>query len=184
MLNKLSLLLFLSTLLCLSACVDTSTAGKSIVEKPFFDLKDYFAQEIERLAEKKNVTKKAFYNDKEETKIIENPNFSNELLIFSNTDINRTAWLDKYSVDSTFNSQQDLVAINYAATDEKLKTKSVRVEFANNDVSLIEITTVGNSAISQTENYLTYSPTKGYSIKSKQDVKFVSKNNINIQVIF
>ena len=183
MLNKFTLLL-LATLFCFSACVETSTAENPVVEKPFFDLKDYFAQEISRLAEKKNVTKKAFYNGKEETKIIENPDFSNELLIFSNTDINRTAWLDKYSVDSTLNAQQELAAIDYAALDKKLKTKSLRVEFANNVVSSIEIITAGNSAISQTENHLTYSPTKGYSIKSKQDVKFVSKNDINIQVIF
>ncbi|MGK0363634.1 MAG: hypothetical protein ACI85O_000687 [Saprospiraceae bacterium] len=183
MLNKFSLLL-LATLFCLSACVDTSTTEKPIVEKPFFDLKNYFAQEIERLAEKKNVTKIAFYNGKEETKIIKNPNFSNELLIFSNADINRTAWLDKYSVDSIFNTQQELTAINYAALDMNLKTKSVHVEFINNVVSSIEVATAGNSAISQAENYLTYSPTKGYSIKSKQDVKFVSKNDINIQVAF
>lgn len=142
------------------------------------------AQEINRLATKKSITKTAIYNGKEETKTIENPDLSNELLIFSNTDINRTAWLDKYSVDSTFNEQQKLVAIDYVALDEKLKTKSLRVEFTNNVVSLIEIVSAGNSAISQTENNLTYSPTKGYSIKSKQDVKFVSKNDINIQVVF
>ncbi len=183
MLNKLSLLL-LSSLFFLSACVDTSATDKSLVEKPFFDLKNYFAQEMTRLADKKNVTKKAFYNGQEETKIIENPNFSNELLIFSNTDINRTAWLDKYSVDSTFNAQQKLTTIDYASLDKKLKTKSLHVEFSNNVVSLIEITSAGNSAISQTNSKLTYSPTKGYSIKSEQSVKFVSQNDINIQVIF
>ena len=183
MLNKFSLLL-IAILFCLSACADTSAADKSVVEKPFFDMKGYFAQEIERLADKKNVTKKAFYNGKEETKVIENPNFANELLVFSNADINRTAWLDKYSVDSTFNAQQKLTAIDYLALDETLKTQSLHVEFVNNVISSIEVMTTGNSAISIAENKLTYSPTKGYNIKSKQDVKFVSKNNIDIQVIF
>jgi len=183
MLNKFSLL-FLATLFCLSSCVETSTIENAVVEKPFFDLKDYFTQEIERLKDKKNVTKKAFYNGKEETKIVENPNFKNDLIIFSNTDINRTAWLDKYSVDSTFNAQQKLAAIDYKSLDEKLKTKSIRVEFANNDVSSIKITTGGNSAISQMKNNLKYSPTAGYSIKSKQDVNFVSESDVNIQVIF
>jgi len=183
MLNKFAIFL-LSSLLLFSACIDTSSSQKAVVEKPFFDLKNYFTQEIERLAEKKNVTKKALFNGKEESKIIENPNFENDLIIFSNTDINRTAWLEKYSIDSTLNAQQELTSIDYAALDNKLKTKSVRVEFVNNVVSSIEITTAGNSAISKTENYLKYSPTKGYSIKSKQDVKLVSKNDINIQVIF
>jgi len=183
MLNKFSLL-FLSFLFCLTACVDTSTSDNTVVEKPFFDLKGYFTQEIKRLEGKKNVTKKALFNGKEESKLIENPNFENDLVIFSNTDINRTAWLEKYSVDSTFNTQQKLTAIDYAALDYKLKTKSIRVEFANNTVSSIEIMTTGNSAISKTEGLLKYSPTKGYSIKTQQDVKFISKNDVNIQVLF
>ena len=91
-------LFFIILLFGLSACVNTSSPESTIIEKPFFDLKDYFAKEIDRLKEKKKVTKKAFYNDKEESKVIENPKFENELIIFSNADINRTAWLDKYSV--------------------------------------------------------------------------------------
>ena len=181
MLNKFFLF---SIILFLASCLDNSTSDTSMETSPFFDLKEYFSQELERLADKKNVTKKAIYNGKEETKIIDNPDFSNELIIFSNADINRTAWLDKYSIDSTFNKQQKLKTIDYLALDEKLKTKSISVEFENNIVSSIEIITAGNSAISQTENHLTYSPTKGYSIKSKQDVQFVSESDINIQVIF
>jgi len=183
MLNKFSLLFFFA-LIFFSACVDTPTSDKSIVEKPFFDLKGYFTQEIERLAEKKNVTKKAFYNGKEESKLIENPNFENELIIFSSADINRTAWLDKYSVDSTFNKEKKLTAIDYVSLEEQLKTKSIHVEFVNKAVSSIEIITEGSSAIAQTENHLKYSPTKGYSIKSSQNVKFISKNDINIEVLF
>lgn len=167
-----------------NACVETPAEGKPVEEKPFFDVKGYFTQEIERLSSKKNLTKKASYNGKEETKTIENIDFAKELLIFANTDINRTAWLEKYSADSTFNKKEELVLTEYKALDEGLKTKSIRVEYSESIVSQIEITTSGNSAVSDTENVLKYSPTAGYSIKSRQDVKFVSQNDIDIRVDF
>lgn len=166
------------------ACVETPTEGKLVKDKPFFDLKGYFSQEINRLSGKKNLTKKAMYNGQEETKVMESIDFEKELLIFSNTDINRAAWLEKYSIDSIFDAQEKLRAVEYKALDEGLKTKSIRVQFAQNSVSQIEITTAGSSAISDTENNLKYSPTAGYSIKSRQNVKFVSENDIDIQVLF
>jgi len=176
--------LFLFSLLFFTACVETPADEKVVEEKPFFDVKGYFEQEMERLADKRNLTKKAIYNGKEETKEVERIDFENELLIFSNTDINRTAWLEKYSTDSTFNTQKQLTSIEYKSLDDNLKTKSIRVEYLKNIVSTIEIMTVGSSAVSNTKNYLKYSPTAGYSIKSKQDVKFVSENDIDVQVIF
>ena len=146
-------------------------------------LHEYFNSD-DVVEELKDVQPMFQYFKEEQTTRIENPNFENELIIFSKADINRAAWLDKYSVDSTFNTQQGLSAIDYIALDKKLQTKSIRVEFINNTVSSVEIITTGDSAISKTQNHLKYSPTKGYSIKSVQDVKFVSKNDIKIQVIF
>lgn len=179
-------LLFLT--LCLlgicSACVETPAEGKLVEDKPFFDLKGYFVEEMNRLQDKRDFTKITVYNGEREEKKAVTVDLQKELQIFSNADINRTAWLDKYRADTTFNDRKNILIIEYKALEPDLKTRSLRVEFSESSVSRIEIVTAGKSIVSQTQNILTYSPARGYGIRSMQDIILLTENDMETEVLF
>lgn len=172
-------------LLLFSACSEPASTDSRQKVEAFFDLKTYFQKEMKRLENKKNVKKIAVYNGEKEEQEIENIDFSKELLIFSNADINRVAWRDKYSKDSTFTADKKLKSLQYKALDNKLKTRSLQIDFKENGViSEIQIITAGESLLSETENELNYNPVTGYSIQSSQDVTALSENKLKIEVLY
>lgn len=175
----LSLLIF-----SFSACIETPEEGKLVEDKPFFDLKNYIAAEQNRLQGKTGFTKTVVYNGESETKTLDNLDLQEELSVFADADINRTAWLDKYEIDTTFDSNREIVALTYTAVEEGLKTRRLRVNFSGKNVSKVEIETGGKSAVSDTKSFLTYNPQTGYSIKSKQDIRLLTGNDIFIEIKF
>lgn len=179
-----NIFLCLILIVSLSACIETPKEGKLVEEKPFFDLKNYIAKEKKRLQSKTGFTKTVVYNGESETKIFDNLDLSEELSVFADADINRTAWLDKYKIDTTLNDFGKIAALTYTAAEEGLRTRRLRVDFVEKSVSKVEIETGGKSAVSDTESFLTYNPQAGYSIKSKQDIRLLSKKDILIEVKF
>lgn len=146
----------------------TSTPAKAI-KKPFFDLKTYFEQEKTRLASLSNFTKTTVVDGKEETKKLPKLNLDNELRIFTETDINRTAWFDKYKIDSVFQAG-NLTKITYTATDEKLDVRTILIDFDQQKVTKIDIKKSAETALADTQFNLIYEPKTGYSIENTQQL--------------
>lgn len=174
---------FLLILVCscrLSEVDDKLTAE----ELSFFDLKSFFQGEIHRLSDlPPKVKKRITVNGAVEEKMIDKLDFNKELQLFLNSDINRPAWLDKYSIDSTF-SEKGLSGISYLARDKKLKTRRLSISFLNQQVDSIVVENVTQTVIADTRQFLVYRPAKGYFIKSTQALTLSEVQNIEVDVLF
>lgn len=150
----------------------------------FFDLKKFIAQEVTRLDQEKPMVKKTTrVNEVNETKTLKLDDFEMELKIFTESDINKMAWIEKYSVDTTYQNNQ-LSKIHYKAKEEKLITRDLIVDYINGKVSKIEIQTQASSIVTDVEKHLMYEPNVGYSILSKQKTTGSASNEIEINAIF
>lgn len=172
-------------ILILAGCQEPIVEGQEPLQgKSFFDLSAYFAQEIESLTQQTEVKKSVSINGQEEEKVIKKPDFSQELSVFIKSDINRTAWIDKYQVDSIFNEQKELTQLTYSALEEKLRTRKVEIFFNKKQVKKVNIVNTTTNIIAQTEQILTYLPKKSYSIRSIQNVLFSTSRILEVNVNF
>jgi len=153
-------------------------------DKAFFDLGDYFSKQYQVLQAKGSVQKTTSINGLEETQTVDSINFKQELVVFVESDINRTSWMDKYQADSTFNDSRQLVKIEYSALDEKLRTRKLVVTYHKGIVEHISIRNASKNIITDAEQILDYSPTKGYKISSRQKVILSPEKQLGVEVVF
>lgn len=150
----------------------------------FFDLKAFFNKEIERLDKVSSFQKLVQINDKKEEKTFDELDLKSELAVFINSDINRPAWSDKYSVDSVFNEQKQLIKITYLARDKKLKTNSLTVYFENSEVNSIHILKKAENLATDSFQELKYWAGKGYSVLNNQTLIMSDPQTIKVEVNF
>jgi len=150
----------------------------------FFSLKDYFTQEVQALSSVNKVKKTTAVNGEKEERILKDIDFAPELKAFSEADINRQAWTDKYNIDSLFSDDKILTKLTYTAIDLKLKTKHVEIDFKNNAVRKIFIENSMSSAVAKTRQLLTFEPGVGYSFLSTQNVILTSNDTFLVEVRF
>jgi len=174
--------LVLMALLGFSACIEvpTATAKKDLA---FFDLKNYFNEEIKNLSRIKQVKKSVAINGVIEELVKDSLNFEEELSVFLDSDINRVAWIDKYKVDS-LNTNGQLQSITYSALDEKLKTQSLIINYKNNQVDQISIKNNRTSLVSDSAQELEYRVEKGYTVVSRQNTTITDERLLKVHVEF
>ncbi len=182
MLDKRFYLLVLIAFLSFSACIEvpTTTAKKDLV---FFDLKEFFNNEVNNLERIKSVKKSVEINGVVEELVIDSLNFEEEFSVFLASDINRIAWIDKYKVDSLISNNQ-LQSISYSALDEKLKTQSLIISYTNNKVDQVTIKNIRTSLVSDSEQDLEYKVGKGYNIVSRQNTSMTEERLLKVAVEF
>jgi hypothetical protein len=151
---------------------------------PFFDVKGFFQEEIDRLAAGGfQIRKTVTIDGQTDTKTLDSLDFSDELRIFLNSDINRVAWFDKYRVDSLY-SGNSLERLTYTALEEKLKTREITIGFQDGQVEEMGVLNRIKTAIATAEQTLAYRPATGYSISSKQTIAFSKDRSFTVDVIF
>ena len=175
----LPILLFCS--FCLTFCTPDQTPGSS--SKKYFDLKAYFENEARYLQEKNPQVKKTIVhmdsfgakNDLSESKNIVIRNWTNELGLFSGSDINKPAWSSEYQIKNTGNE------IQYLAKDSKLKTKKIIIDKSENGKvkHIFILNGVTNNLYTSTEE-LHYYPDSLYSIRKKQKIRIIGSNDYSI----
>lgn len=170
------------TILLLSACELEQEV--QINQHSFFDLKGFFEGEQARLKTKKEFIKSVKIDGQEEEEIFNQLDLEKELAIFKNSDINKVAWLDKYSVDTTFSTARQVSSILYTANDKDLRTQSLKIDFNKEKVSQIVIKNKSKSMIASTDQVLTYTPNKGYTVRSGQDMALLDGFDLDVQVRF
>ncbi len=125
-------------------------------EKVFFDLKQYFNKTIENLEQSSSVLDKTVkIGTQTETKILQEVDWAQELQVFVDADINKTAWMDKYDKDTV--GQR----ISYIANDPSLKTQKVILDFLNvgymaENLDKVTIENQTNNVLYQSQETLTY----------------------------
>ncbi|MEM6967680.1 MAG: hypothetical protein AAF573_23160, partial [Bacteroidota bacterium] len=120
-------------------------------------------------------------NGETDERILSSFDLEKDFTIFKNANINRIAWLDKYTVDSTWNDTQ-LVKVRYEATDEKLKTRSMELNFKANVLSSISIKNNSTNQVNSISQHLQYFVGKGYSIESFQETTLSGTQDLKIEV--
>lgn len=177
---KLRYFKFLVSVILLPAMLASCKPDDSgVAGKKFFDLKGYFEKDAARL--KKTgplINKTVVYNSVPETKKVRISDWSAELDLFTESDINKPAWRESYTITST----PDFLI--YKATDPALRTREIMIKRADNKIKWILIFNHNKNILYETVEKLTYYPDSLYLIQKKQHVKLIGTNTYRIQGIF
>lgn len=183
--NMKKLLLYLAFLvLAVAACSRDGEKPAVRIPDAFFDLKGYMAGEIERLSENQpEVLKRIAIDGRSEEKKFDSLDYRKELDIFSRSDINKTAWLDKYQIDSTFQDGQ-LRQVTYTSKDKSMKTHLLEVGFSGKQVSQIHIQNRTESIVADVGQEMWYYPGAGYKLLSRQSTALTQEKEVMVEVEF
>lgn len=150
----------------------------------FFDLKGYFSGEAIRLAKSNpEINKTAVYNKQPETQRVHITNWTNELSMFSESDINKPAWRASYDVQSSDGF------ITYKARDPELKTQDIVIKKNGSNVRWIFIynhvrRTLFNVMLYETKETLTYFPDSLYQVQKRQVTRVLGIKTYNVKGVF
>ncbi|WEK20321.1 MAG: hypothetical protein P0Y49_04100 [Candidatus Pedobacter colombiensis] len=141
----------------------------------YFDIKGYFEKEALRL-NKNNplLTKTVVVNGAAETRKIHIPDWKKELSIFSDAEINRSAWKGLFG--TTKNNEQEL----YTSDNEKVPVKEVLITKRNGRVYGIRILVKNTNMLYNSADTLSYYPDSLYQINKKQHIKLMAAKNYSI----
>ena len=164
------------------SCNNPSTPVKSVDSTPFFDVKGFFQTEIRQLTEGGvRIQKTITVGDKSETKVIEKADFTQELSLFTASDINKPALHDKYRVEKTSGKSLE----SFIAIDDDVKTKRVDVfRFPPNGVQQVMIFNNDKSVLSESGQSLKYLVGKGFTIETLQKFTGADSSKLKIDVVF
>ncbi len=173
---------FLIILICLIFGCAQSEPQITKSSSPFFELKSYFIEELQLLKKVKKVHKVVDINGSREEKELNKIDFSKELIAFSDSDINRLAWEDKYLIDSIRDRSDELSGLRYTANNERMRTQLLHISFQKGIVDSIYIHNKVTGFATERSQKMIYLPGKGYSIRSRQNDLFSQERFIFIQV--
>ena len=153
-----------------SSCFSKTKETKQ--PKFYFDLKGYFSDLATTYnQENPEIIKIVSKNDVKESKPIKIPNWNEELALFIDADINKPAWKDSYTKDSS------ATKITYTSNDVDLKTQKIEISLNDGKPSKFHIETSVSNLLYQTKENLDFYPDSLYSIQKKQNVILLGKNN-------
>lgn len=169
----------LSLIVQLTACSgsDKSPAGVQYDPQPYFSLAEFFNSEIERLElDSAEILKTVEINGSVESKSVRIENWKNEFAPFIDADINKSAWVNSYAVESTDSTT------SYISKEPNLKTKHIHIKFGEDGspVSIAIENQVENWIYTAREK-LTYYPDSYYEIFKEQDIRIVGHNQYRIR---
>jgi len=146
----------------------------------FFDLTVYMQSEAQRLnLNGTKVEKILSVNDQTDTIYPTEFNFQSQFAIFEKANINKIAWEDLYTIDSTIDY------IRYTAQEPSLEVKTLQInKDENGEITSLEIQKSSESPLSSNQQFMEYSPLKGYKISSKQKIILAEEKKIEIIVNF
>ncbi|MGB3547141.1 MAG: hypothetical protein WBA17_09210 [Saprospiraceae bacterium] len=173
-------------LLFLFPACEAERVESELAEQPFFSLTDYFAGEITRLADHATpVRKSVMLNGETEEKTLPNLDFSRELTIFQQADINKPAWYEKYRVDSMTTADGRLSGLRYTALDTTLVTRELAVEMnGRGEPAEIQVVKRSGNVLSRGFQRLTYRPDAGYTIEATRTSSLTKDMDSRIEVSF
>ncbi|PWK77935.1 hypothetical protein LX99_02820 [Mucilaginibacter oryzae] len=152
---------------------DNRQSGAKLV---YFDLKAFFRADSARLASvNPAVIKTVTHNGVTEAKTVHIGNWSQELNLFIQSDINRPAWKNSYLVSAGDS------AIIYSARTPELKTRRIIIKKIGEKVQWILIYNHTKNLLYETNEKLSYFPDSLYRIEKSQHVKLMGRNDYKVQ---
>ena len=169
----------LSLSLFFMACNSTVPAEKGVTVVHYFDLKGYMAKEAERLnTEKPEILKTVMVNAAAESKKMKISDWAKEMSVFSDADINKSAWQGMFKV--VRKSNEDI----YSTSDDKIPVKSLVVTHHNGRVKSIKVLLNTTNILYSSNDTLSYFPDSLYEIQKTQHIKLLSEKNYRISGLF
>lgn len=161
-------------LVLFSACQSPSQDRQEKTGYP--DLKDFFKQEIERLNKSQPIVdKEVRLNDQEEHKTVSKVNWTYELELFPNSDINKPAFKGLYRVSKSGNTEI------YTARNAELRTQEIKIfRNATGQIEKLTIRNFSQNLLYTTDERLEYCPNVSYQIVKRQQVLVLGKNDYQI----
>ncbi|MEO6149702.1 MAG: hypothetical protein ABIN95_14610 [Mucilaginibacter sp.] len=149
-----------------------------VITAKFFDVKGFFEADSARLMKLDPIVKKTVsHNGKAETKSLHIKNWGSELSLFINSDINKPAWHDGYTIVET----PDLM--RYTAKEPDLKTRELTIKKQGGKVQSITIVNSTKNLLYTNTEKLYYRPDSLYRIEKTQHVRLIGTNNYKIEGI-
>ena len=173
-----NLLLYLVIVWVVFACNSQEKASVNT----FFDVKTLIQAQMKDLnARKPKVQKTVTVNQKSESHIIQDIDWSKELELFTQADLNKTAYQQSYSRDTSY--AQTLIYVLH--TDEHLPIKTLRVAFDKaQKPTKIEATIGSKNYLYESEKHLTLIMTNGklqaYDIEGFQQLALGKREEFRI----
>ena len=141
----------------------------------YFDLAGYFKADTARLKKlNPQVDKTVTHNGVSENKTVQITNWGQELNHFIQSDINRPAWKNSYSI-TTFG---DLTV--YKAKDPELRTTKVIINTNKGKIKWVLIFNHTKNLLYETSEKLSYFPDSAYQIDKSQHVRLMGRNVYHI----
>ncbi len=138
--------------------------------EPYFNIKNYFEKEADRLTKLSLIVHKTVSIDGvSEQKRVKISDYKKELNTFISSDINKASWRGAFTVkkeeDQTF----------FTTENEKVPVKKVHIRFKNNSVKSIQIIVQTTNILYHSADTLTYFPDSLYEIKKTQKIKLLKE---------
>lgn len=142
----------------------------------YFSLDGYFKSEMERLSSKQPMVEKTVEkNGTVERRSLANLDWALELKVFRSSDINKPAWHNSYSIDS---SETGLV---YRAKEPDLRVRSVQITFGpGGAVTGILIRRSESNYLYTSGELLKYYPDSLYFIERHQEVRVLGPDEFRV----
>lgn len=135
-----------------------------------------------------SVNKYVYLDGKEEQKTLtlDLARWEAEFSAFREADIDKSALVGKYAIDTLFVTTDSLTRVSYVALDEKLRTKYLHLYFkpGEDEPTYIEARLETKNLFYESEQDLKYEPGKYYSINGKQDIWLLGKDTFAIKSVF
>lgn len=172
--------IFILIFICF-AC-SSNQPSNAVQVNHFFDLKAYFQEQMKWNERYTAIEKTVSADSKAQTETLDYIDWEKELNAFALADINKTAWQDKYRIDTmaTINATN----VIYTALNDDLKTRLINIQFDQDTVKYISIEQLSNNMIYNSQKTLTYTPKVGYTLENRQKARFLKEHLYEINVKF
>ena len=160
----------------------SSNQEKSNRKLVHFDIEKYFKEQINQLtADNYTLNKTVYHNDANESKSFQIVDWSKELNIFKDYNINKASFIGKYTIDTVIDNNTK--TIQYIASDSALALKQLSIIFDNDIIVEISFKKSSDNFLYNSLQELTYFPLKGYKVSGKQKTATGQLINYSIEAI-
>jgi hypothetical protein len=169
-----NLLFLLLTVLFFGGC-NSSAPEKQRSVLEYFDLKGYIGKETRRLRQlNPEVDKTVMVDNVVEHKKLKIANWQKELSVFSDADINKSAWKGLFRLHKAKDSE------TYISDNEKVPVKSLVIRYKAGRIYKIEVLNSSSNILYTSNDTLSYFPDSLYGIKKTQHIKLLNEKNYRI----
>jgi hypothetical protein len=164
---KIKLKFIFVCLLLGTACSDNKSTSQKQVND-YFNLEGYFVTEAEMLRKHNaKISKTLIKDDVTETLVFDSINWDQEFKPFMNSDLNKPAFRQAYTVDTIqFNASKKII---YNAKDPLLTTRSILISYFNEKIDSLMIINQTSNVYYTAAETLVYLPGKYYILTTMND---------------